>query len=234
MFVRYLLTTSTLLALLLAAALLTSADGFVTSNNKVAFATIGHRSSPQPLALTLSRHAIRKESVIQKAEPENSLSNESSSASSSSSSPPKSSSSSPLDKPVLAVLDLVVLLVFAGIGKASHASDGSLDLLAIGITAFPFIVSWFATSFFTGVYGPIDDDDDEQWLQSSSFQQTLQGWIVAIPLGCVGRGLIKGYIPPAPFVIVTMVATLVMLGATRSAYQFVTSRTAEKEKEQAD
>jgi hypothetical protein len=199
MFVRYFTTTLALLA-----ALLANADGFVTPN-KVVFA-VGHHSSTQPLSLF--RSGIRQ-SMIQKAEPENSFSTESSS--------PKSSS--PLEKPVLAVLDLVTLLVFAGVGKASHASDGNLDLLAVGITAFPFIVSWLATSFFTGIYGPIDS---QKWLQSS-FQQTLQGWIVAIPLGCVGRGLIKGYVPPASFVIVTMIATLVMLGVTRTAYHFVTT-----------
>jgi hypothetical protein len=104
------------------------------------------------------------------------------------------------------MLDLAALLVFAGIGKASHAADGSLDLLVVGITAFPFVVSWLApTSFFTGVCGSIDS---QKWLQSS-FQQTPQGWIVAIPLGCVGRGLIKGYVPPVPFLIVTMIATLI-------------------------
>lgn len=202
MFFRYLTTTLALLA-----ALVASADGFVAPN-KVASA-VRHHSSTRPSSL--SRPVIRK-SAIQKAEPEDSLSTESSS--------PKFSS--PLDKPILAVLDLVALLVFAGVGKASHATDGSLDLLAVGVTAFPFIFSWLATSFFTGVYGPIDS---QKWLQSS-FQQTLQGWIVAIPIGCVGRGLIKGYVPPVPFLIVTMIATLIMLGATRTAYHFVT---AEKE-----
>jgi hypothetical protein len=207
MFVLHLITTLALLA-----ALLASADGFVTPN-KVAFA-VGHHSSTQPLPL--SRPVIRK-SMIQKAEPQDIVS-------STESSPSKSSS--PLDKPVLAVLDLVALLVFAGVGKASHATDGSLDLLAVGITAFPFMISWLATSFFTGVYGPIDS---QKWLQSS-FQQTLQGWIVAIPLGCVGRGLIKGYVPPTPFVIVTMIATLVMLGLTRTAYHYFVT----VEKEQAN
>lgn len=161
--------------------------------------------------------------------------------------PPSSSSvesstgqNGPLDRPLLAALDALSLLCFAAVGKASHASDGSIDPFAAIITAFPFLVSWFATSFITGVYAPLDiqqqstgndedDDGSKGWLVAS-WKQTAQGWIVAVPLGCVGRGLIKGYIPPTAFVIVTMIATLVILGVTRSAYNFVvTMQTTQKD-----
>jgi Protein of unknown function (DUF3054) len=129
-----------------------------------------------------------------------------------------------LDRPLLAILDLVALLVFAAIGKASHAAGDGTSLVqeasAVALTALPFILSWFATSFVTGVYQTIEKDDDDNWL-TSSWKQTAKGWIVAVPLGCVGRGLIKGYVPPVPFVIVTMIATLVILGLTRMAYNFV-------------
>jgi hypothetical protein len=55
--------------------------------------------------------------------------------------------STPLDRPVLALVDLASLLVFAGVaGKASHAPDGSYDLIAVASVAFPFCVSWFLTS----------------------------------------------------------------------------------------
>ena len=134
---------------------------------------------------------------------------------------PPSESYSAIDRPVLALLDLVSLLVFAGIGRASHASDGSIDVLATCQTALPFIVAWFTSSFFTGVYGPVGDDDTSNVLVQS-WKQTAKGWIVAVPLGCVGRGLIKGYVPPVPFVVVTMIATLVILGTTRMLYNIVT------------
>jgi hypothetical protein len=147
-----------------------------------------------------------------------------------------SSSSSPLDKPILAALDLISLLVFAAVGKSSHASNGSLDIVAVLAVAFPFVVAWFSTSFLTGVYSSLDSlenvsssvseeqessSSSSSWL-TQSWIQTAKGWIVAIPLGCVGRGLIKGYVPPLPFVVVTMIATLVILGGTRTAYNFVT------------
>ena len=41
-------------------------------------------------------------------------------------------------------------------------------------------------------------------------------WIVATPLGLVFRGLSKGYVPPTPFIIVSMVATAVLLVGWRS------------------
>jgi len=42
--------------------------------------------------------------------------------------------------------------------------------------------------------------------------------VIAVPLGCALRGIIKGYVPPVPFVIVTLIATLVILSIGRSAY----------------
>jgi hypothetical protein len=180
-----------------------------------AHAIISQPSSCQPHA-----NLIGTSSIILRAEkPQNDL---------------MASSSSPLDKPILAALDLISLLVFAAVGKSSHASNGSLDLVAVLAVAFPFVVAWFSTSFLTGVYSSLDLDNvsssvsEEQgsssppsWL-TQSWIQTAKGWIVAIPLGCVGRGLIKGYVPPLPFVIVTMIATLVILGGTRTAYNFIT------------
>lgn len=149
----------------------------------------------------------------------------------------KSSSSSslslasPLDQPILASLDLAALVVFAAVGKASHASDGSLDLWAVIQTAFPFVLAWFSTSFLTGVYSNLASAssssssssslENNEWL-IESWKQTAVGWIIAMPLGCVGRGLIKGYTPPVPFVIVTMIATLILLGGTRTLYYYLT------------
>lgn len=93
-----------------------------------------------------------------------------------------------------------------------------LFLVVVVTVAFPFLLSWFATSPFTGVYSKNDD---------GVLQTTLKGWIVAIPLGCVFRGVIKGYVPPLPFVIVTMIATLVVLGGTRFVYSKVAGGTDE-------
>lgn len=124
--------------------------------------------------------------------------------------------STPLDRPLLAVIDASALLLFAGVGKASHSADDS-NVLGVLATAFPFLSTWFATSPLTGVYdkksneGKADSDD----VVKDALFQTLPGWAIAVPLGCFLRGVIKGYPPPIPFVIVTLIATLVLLGGAR-------------------
>jgi hypothetical protein len=120
---------------------------------------------------------------------------------------------SPLDRPVLAFIDATAILIFATIGKASHASDGTIDLIAVTVTALPFLLSWFVTAPLLGCYTPGATSD----IKSAVFQ-TAKGWIIAVPLGCVLRGVIKGYVPPMPFVIVTLISTLIILGIGRSAY----------------
>lgn len=126
--------------------------------------------------------------------------------------------STPLDRPLLALVDAAALTGFAAVGKASHSADGALDVLAVGQTALPFVVAWLATSPLTGVYRETDKD---QSLVQATVQQVVLGWIVAIPLGCVFRGLIKGYVPPTSFVIVTLIATLVILSLSRLLFAFV-------------
>lgn len=130
----------------------------------------------------------------------------------------------PLDRPGLAILDLVALLVFAAIGKASHTSTESLlsEINSVLITAAPFILSWYVTSPITGVYNT--SSNDKNGAIQSSIMQTAKGWIVAIPIGCAIRGIIKGYVPPVPFVIVTMIATAILLIVSRLVYSFVRSR----------
>ena len=127
----------------------------------------------------------------------------------------------PLDKPVLAVTDLLSLLLFAGIGKASHSADGSLDLPAVLQTAAPFLFAWFGTSPLTGVYKDIDLGSDGL---VDVGRLVAKGWIVAIPLGCALRGLVKGYVPPLPFVVVTMISTLVILGGSRILFAVVENK----------
>ena len=132
-------------------------------------------------------------------------------------------SSSLLDKPILAAIDFASLVIFAGVGKASHSADGSLDIQGVFTTAFPFLAAWFATSPLTGVYRNTNsgDGDGDGGGVLEAGKLAAKGWIVAIPLGCVLRGVIKGYVPPLPFVIVTMIVTLVILGGTRMIYSLV-------------
>jgi FlaA1/EpsC-like NDP-sugar epimerase len=127
---------------------------------------------------------------------------------------------SPLDRPLLAALDFASILLFALVGTASHATAG-VDILAVFAVAVPFLISWFIITPFLGLYNDKATSD-----KMSAFLNASRGWIVAIPLGFVLRGIIKGYIPPIPFVVVTMIATLTIIGGTRVAYTAVNEKLA--------
>ena len=120
--------------------------------------------------------------------------------------------STPLDRPLLAAVDMVALIGFAAIGKASHSADGGLDVGAVLATSFPFVTSWLLTSPLTGVY---TEDSKDGNVVSEAFVKTARGWVLAVPIGIALRGVIKGYVPPVSFVIVSLIATLVILGGSR-------------------
>jgi Protein of unknown function (DUF3054) len=131
-----------------------------------------------------------------------------------------STMTTPFDRPSLALVDFVTLVLFAAIGTLSHTNSESitLEIQKVLLTAMPFVVSWFLTSTFTGVYNPMDKDI------KSSVLQTTKGWIIAIPIGCILRGVIKGYMPPIPFVVVTMISTLVLMCVSRIIYNIIDSK----------
>lgn len=122
--------------------------------------------------------------------------------------------SKPWERPVLSLVDTAMIVSFAAVGKASHNTvDGSLDVLAVAQTAAPFLVSWFVIAPLLGCFTPMATGD---WKESTL--TTTKAWILAIPVGCLLRGIIKGYVPPSAFVIVTMIATWVFLVGGRSVY----------------
>ena len=120
----------------------------------------------------------------------------------------------PLDRPLLAIIDTISLTIFAAIGKSSHSSDGSLDILSVLITAFPFITVWLATAPITAVYSP-DYKNEKSNVIASVLMKVMGGWLLAVPLGIVLRGVLKGYVPPTPFIVVTLLATLIILVGVR-------------------
>ena len=93
----------------------------------------------------------------------------------------------------------------------------SLHCSAGASVAFPFVTSWLLTSPLTGVYS---DDAKDGNVVSESFLKAAKGWIVAIPIGIAMRGVIKGYVPPVSFAVVTMIATLVIVGGARVLFAF--------------
>eukprot|EP00565_Helicotheca_tamesis_P001737 CAMPEP_0185739412 /NCGR_PEP_ID=MMETSP1171-20130828/35405_1 /TAXON_ID=374046 /ORGANISM="Helicotheca tamensis, Strain CCMP826" /LENGTH=88 /DNA_ID=CAMNT_0028410975 /DNA_START=370 /DNA_END=633 /DNA_ORIENTATION=+ len=79
--------------------------------------------------------------------------------------------SSPLDRPVLSLIDAASIFIFAAVGKASHSADGSLDFAAVLLTALPFLLSWFVVSPLVGCYKPGATADIK-----SSVVEVGKGW----------------------------------------------------------
>jgi len=103
---------------------------------------------------------------------------------------------------VLAFGDVAMLVVFSAIGRASH-SEGVFTP-ELFLTALPFVLGWAFTSPFTGAYERSDN-------LTSALLTPSKSWAVAVPIGLLLRGISKGRVPPTPFIIVSMVATLVLL-----------------------
>jgi hypothetical protein len=126
----------------------------------------------------------------------------------------------PFNRPLLTAIDTIALIIFAAIGKSSHTTTGDIDIIAVLLTAFPFVTSWLLTSPITNVYSPDATSDTSNVLLSTA-KKVVKGWGVAIPLGVVLRGVIKGYAPPVPFIIVTLISTLVILILARVLFAIV-------------
>ena len=139
-----------------------------------------------------------------------------------------------INRPVLAIIDFISLVTFAAIGKASHAPDGSLDVIGVSITAFPFLLSWFTITPLIGCYNPSPKDlGSIKQLSMDVLINAGKGWALAVPMGCVLRGVFKGYVPPTPFVIVTLISTAIIIGGTRVLYTIISNKLNELSKFQS-
>lgn len=125
-------------------------------------------------------------------------------------------------RPVLLVGDVLALLVFAIIGRTNHGEG--LDIASAVGTAAPFIISWVALSPLLGSFSRKATSS----LKSIPLELALP-WAVSMPAALALRGLLKGAVPPTPFIVITMVATLVLLSAWRAVYVSLLGETSDEE-----
>jgi len=115
--------------------------------------------------------------------------------------------------------DAAALLLFATIGRANHhealSFSGSLE------TGFPFLMGWFLTAPFTGAFSSHGGNP------RTAAMAAAKSWAIAAPLGIILRSIGKGYIPEKTFVIVSLVATAVLLVGWRTALAAVSSEAKE-------
>mmetsp|Transcript_42517 Transcript_42517/g.68381 ORF Transcript_42517/g.68381 Transcript_42517/m.68381 type:complete len:275 (-) Transcript_42517:509-1333(-) len=108
--------------------------------------------------------------------------------------------------------DAAAILLFAAIGRGNHGEGFAAgEVLA---TALPFLVGWFAAAPVAGTFG----DDARGTEVGAAAAAAAKAWALGIPAGLVLRSVGKGQLPPQPFVIVTMVATGVLLVGWRAGF----------------
>src|SRR5262245_9380643 len=119
----------------------------------------------------------------------------------------------------LAAGDAAALLVFAGVGRASHQeATGLADLLQVAGTALPFALGWFAVAPFAGAFRRFKTDTLVKMLR-----RTELGWLAAWPVSLLFMvALTPDHAPPTmpfPFIVLAFIA--VFLGLWRGAFALV-------------
>jgi hypothetical protein len=116
--------------------------------------------------------------------------------------------------------DAVAFLIFAAIGRASHAEAAGLDaLLQVAETAAPFMAGWFVAAPFLGAFRP-----DVIAAPRRMLARTALAWLVAWPIGLGLRALIRQSGIPISFALVTLITVLCILALWRGIFAGVASR----------
>ena len=110
----------------------------------------------------------------------------------------------PVNRPLLAAVDLTALLIFAAVRKVFPTAGAALDLSAIA----PFVFVWFITSPVSGVYAKSED-------ARSDLYTVTKAWILSFPIGYFIRAIRSGYIPPTSHVAIAFFSTLFHLIGAR-------------------
>lgn len=110
--------------------------------------------------------------------------------------------------------DLAIFVMFALVGRETHASsDPNLVVNALP-TLLPFVLIWLMVSIPMGVYRP-----SVYRFVPLAIIRTLAAWIVAGPIALYARALLLARTAiPVPFILVTMGLNGVMLLAWHSFF----------------
>lgn len=114
----------------------------------------------------------------------------------------------------LIVGDTVVFLLFAWLGRSSHAEAAGLDAAGETVaTAAPFILGWFLVAPWFGAFRAKTLEQPGRILA-----RTGLAWLVAGPVGLLLRALfLQRGIPPS-FALVTLAVNAVLLLGWRGAF----------------
>jgi hypothetical protein len=117
---------------------------------------------------------------------------------------------------VLIIGDALVMLLFAWVGRRSHAMS-MFDIGALLTAAVPFIVAWFLVTPWFGLF---TTEVSQHWRRL--LPRLLIGWAIGGPLALVLRALFLGRPIPAgiipSFAVVALGFTTLLMLAWRLGY----------------
>ena len=112
------------------------------------------------------------------------------------------------------LVDLVAIVVFALVGRSSHAE--SVDLLGLAGTAWPFLAGWFVGALVARI-----------WRRPVDLVTGVIVWLGTLALGMLLRAA-TGAGVQLSFVVVAAIVLAVFLIGWRAAYALIRSRVPEK------
>ncbi|HBY98901.1 MAG: DUF3054 domain-containing protein [Ardenticatenaceae bacterium] len=119
---------------------------------------------------------------------------------------------------LLVIGDVIAFVVFAWIGRRSHAEAAGLDAIAQTLgTAVPFIAAWFLISPVTGTFGT-------ELGPARMAGRTALGWLLVWPAALLLRALALQRGVPLIFALITGVTNLVLLVGWRSVFAWLWRR----------
>ena len=129
---------------------------------------------------------------------------------------PRPQSGTTLSLPPLAAAgDVLVLVMFAAIGRASHGEhDGALGVLG---TAAPFLAGWFVAAFALHAYSPRSFASVR-----ISVRRTAITWLLGGLLGLGIRSALEGRVVPVSFAAIALAFNLATLSGWRAALTIIT------------
>lgn len=108
--------------------------------------------------------------------------------------------------------DAVGLLIFAIVGRISHGEVLSLETLG---TALPFWIGWYTAAGLLGGYGKSACGEFGVLPATGT---AVKCWAAGTPISLILRGILKGYIPPLSFALITTAVTGVIMVGWRTAF----------------
>lgn len=111
--------------------------------------------------------------------------------------------------------DLVMIFLFAALGRRSHGEEAGLAALAATFaTAVPFLVGWLIVAPVAGAYR-ITRDRGAKVTAWDFVMPMLRAWLLTWPIALMLRSILLQREIMLSFALVTLVTNTVLLGAWR-------------------